>query len=203
MRSRPSAGSAHLPARGNRYWITSATVDGTIPSSNKIAKLRLRFSLALGVIGLLATSLAAHAQPLNNIKARQIIDPFYSLFSVATRGDVSAIVKSTVTPDYESCSGYLPSECRNRDATIKAFEGVAKAIPDMRLDIREVLVSGDRVVVLGELTGTPAGNLFGVPHTGKSFRIMTIDIQTIRNGRIAKSFHSENWLSALGQIRSN
>jgi hypothetical protein len=25
--------------------------------------------------------------------------------------------------------------------------------------------------------GTPAGDLFGVPHTGKSFRIMAIDIQ--------------------------
>jgi hypothetical protein len=39
-------------------------------------------------------------------------------------------------------------------------------------------------------------------HTGKSFRIMAIDIQTIKDGKIAKTFHMENWLSALGQLRA-
>jgi PAS domain S-box-containing protein len=49
---------------------------------------------------------------------------------------------------------------------------------------------------------TPAGDLFGAPHTGKSFRIMAIDIQTIRDGTIARTYHLENWLSALGQLRA-
>jgi predicted ester cyclase len=71
----------------------------------------------------------------------------------------------------------------------------------MKFDIKEVLVAGDRVIVRGEVTGTPAGELFGVPHTGKSFRMMAIDIQTIRDGKIAKTFHMENWLSALRQLR--
>ena len=30
---------------------------------------------------------------------------------------------------------------------------------------------------------------------------MAIDIQTIRGGRIARTFHMENWLSAIGQLR--
>ena len=76
------------------------------------------------------------------------------------------------------------------------------SIPDMEFDIKEVLVAGDRVVVRGEVTGTPAGELFGVPHTGKSFRIMAVDIQTNRNGKIAKTYHMENWLSAMGQLRA-
>jgi len=57
-------------------------------------------------------------------------------------------------------------------------------------------------IVRGEVTGTPSGALFGAPHTGKSFRIMAIDIQTIRDGRISKTYHLENWLSALGQLRA-
>ncbi len=77
----------------------------------------------------------------------------------------------------------------------------AKSIPDMKFDVKEVLVAGDRVIVRGEVTGTPAGDLFGVPHSGKSFRIMAIDIQTIRDGKIARTYHVENWLSALGQLR--
>jgi predicted ester cyclase len=107
-----------------------------------------------------------------------------------------------VTADYESCSGYLPGECWGRDTSIKVVENFAKSIPDMTFEIREMLVAGDRVIVRGEATGTPAGELFGVSNAGKSFKIMTIDIQTIRDGRIAKTYHMENWLSALGQLRA-
>jgi predicted ester cyclase len=63
-------------------------------------------------------------------------------------------------------------------------------------------LAGDRVVVRGEVTGTPAGELFGVPHTGRSFSIMAVDIQTIRDGKIAKTYHMENWLSALNRLRA-
>lgn len=70
-----------------------------------------------------------------------------------------------------------------------------------RISVLNVSVSGDRVIVRGELSGTPAGELFGVPHTGTSFRIMAIDIQTIRDGKIGRTYHLENWLSALGQLR--
>ena len=57
-------------------------------------------------------------------------------------------------------------------------------------------------IVRGEVAGTPAGPLFGAPHTGKSFRIMSIDIQTIKDGKLVKTYHLENWLAALGQLRA-
>ena len=142
------------------------------------------------------------AQGLTEPQARAFIAPWYSLFNVGTRGDVKSIQDQVLTPDYESCAGYLPGECWGRDTSIKVVGNFAKSIPDMKFDIKEVLVAGDRVIVRGEVTGTPAGELFGVPHTGKSFRMMAIDIQTIRGGKIAKTYHMENWLSALGQLRA-
>ena len=142
------------------------------------------------------------AQPLTEKQARTVIAPWYSLFNVATRGDVRTIQEQVLTPDYESRSGYLPNECWGREASIKVVGNFANSIPDLKFDIKEVLVAGDRVIVRGEVTGTPAGELFGVPHTGKSFKIMAIDIQTVRDGKIAKTFHMENWLSALGQLRA-
>ena len=159
--------------------------------------------LALTVVVLLTGVSAASAQSLTEAQARAIIAPWYSLFNIATRGDVKAIQERVLTADYESCSGYLPGECWGRDTSIKVVANFAQSIPDMTFDIKEVLVAGDRVIVRGEVSGTPAGELFGVPHGGKSFRIMAIDIQTIRDGRIARTFHMENWLSALGQLRGN
>ena len=64
-------------------------------------------------------------------------------------------------------------------ASIKAVGGFAKSIPDMKFEIKEVLVAEDRAIVRGEVTGTPAGDLFG-----------------------ARTYHLENWLSALGQLRA-
>jgi len=139
---------------------------------------------------------------LSEAQARAIIAPWYSLFNVTTRGDVKAIQEQILTQDYESCADYLAGECWGRETSIKVVSNFAKTIPDMKFDIKEVLVAGDRVIVRGEVIGTPAGELFGVPHSGKSFRIMAVDIQTIREGKIAKTFHMENWLSAIGQLRA-
>ena len=139
---------------------------------------------------------------LTEEQARAAIAPWYSLFNVAGRGDVKAIQEQILTADYESCAGYLPGECWGRDTSIKVVSNFANTIPDMKFDIKEVLVAGDRVIVRGEVTGTPSGDLFGVPHSGKSFRIMAGDIQTIRDGKIARTFHMENWLSAIGQLRA-
>jgi ketosteroid isomerase-like protein len=150
----------------------------------------------------LSGATAASAQGLTEQQARAIITPWYSLFNVATRGDVKSMQEQILTTDYESCSGYLPGECWGRDTSIKVVGNFSKSIPDMKFDIKEVFVAGARVIVRGEVTGTPAGELFGVPHTGKSFRMMAIDIQTIKDGKISKTSHLENWLSAVGQLRA-
>jgi hypothetical protein len=39
-----------------------------------------------------------------------------------------------------------------------------------------------------------------VPFTGKAFSIMSIDIHTIRDGRIQTTFHLEDWAGALRQL---
>jgi ketosteroid isomerase-like protein len=144
----------------------------------------------------------ASAQSLTEAQARTVIAPWYGLFNQPVQGDMKTLQEQILTADYESCWGYLPGECWGREASIKVVGGFAKSIPDMKFEIKEVLVAGDRVIVRGEVTGTPAGDLFGVPHSGKSFRIMAIDIQTIRDGKMARTYHLENWLSALGQLRA-
>ena len=162
----------------------------------------IKLTLLSLAAALLTGASAVSAQGLSEGQVRTIIAPWYSLFNVASRGDVKAIQEQVLTADYESCSGYLPGECWGRDTSIKVVGNFANSIPDMKFEIKEMLVAGDRVIVRGEVSGTPAGDLFGVPHTGKSFKIMAIDIQTIKDGKIAKTFHIENWLSALGQLRA-
>jgi predicted ester cyclase len=148
------------------------------------------------------TKASTSGRPLTEERARAIIAPWYSLFTVPDRGDVRTIAEQVLTADFQSCAGDRPGECQGREAEIKLVESFAQTIPDMRWEIIEVLVAGDRVIVRGEQTGTPAGELFGAPHTGRSFRMMAVDIHTIRDGRIARTFHVEDWRGALDQLRA-
>jgi ketosteroid isomerase-like protein len=159
--------------------------------------------LAALAAALLAAASAASAQNLTEAQARTVIAPWYALFNQPAPGDaVKSVHEQLLAPDYQSCWGVLPGDCWGRDQSMKVVGNFAKSIPDMKFDIKEVLVAGNRVIVRGEVSGTPSGDLFGVPHAGKSFRILAIDIQTIRDGRIAQTYHLENWLSALGQLRA-
>ena len=43
--------------------------------------------------------------------------------------------------------------------------------------------------------------LFGVNGKGKSFEIMSIDIHTIKDKKIVKTYHIEDWAGALRQLK--
>src|SRR6202050_1052436 len=102
-----------------------------------------RMLAATALLG--AAASGATAQPVTEERARAIIAPWYSLFNVATRGDVKTTQEQVLTADYESCSGYLPNECWGRDTSIKVVSNFANSLPDMKSDIKEVPVSGYRI----------------------------------------------------------
>ena len=77
-----------------------------------------------------------------------------------------------------------------------------KLIPDLRWEIQETLQDGNRVVVRSIATGTPNGDFMGLPTNGtRSFRIMTIDIHTVVDGRVSQVWHLEDWATAMRQLR--
>ncbi|MEP7120959.1 MAG: ester cyclase [Byssovorax sp.] len=130
--------------------------------------------------------------------ARSIVAPFYNALNRPAEKDVAALVEGAALADWRSFSGEGVS--KSRDEFIQQVKGFGKLIPDLAWDIKEVLVDGDKVVVRSEASGTPAGELFGVPHGGKSLRIMTIDVHTVRDGKLAAAHHVEDWAGAIRQL---
>jgi len=150
----------------------------------------------------LAASTFASAQSLTEANARRIIAPFYANFTMPVKGDANSLLEQSTIVDWQSCSGTDANQCRGREVSAKVFAGFGQAIPDMRHEVKEVVVARDKIVVRGDLTGTPAGEFFGVPHSGKSFKIMAVDVHTVKDGKIAKTYHVEDWASALNQLRA-
>jgi predicted ester cyclase len=130
--------------------------------------------------------------------AMAIISPFYDALNAGAGKDTAAIIKSATTPEWVSCSSN--DGCGPRDAVIKGMMGLEQAVPDLKWSIKQVIVAGNQVVVRGEASGTPAGDFMGVPHGGKSFKIMSTDIHTVENGKITKSYHVEDWMEATRQL---
>jgi len=79
---------------------------------------------------------------------------------------------------------------------------LGQVVPDLTWEPQEIIELEDgRFVVRGLAAGTPVGPFFGVePPTGKSFEIMSIDILTLDDGKIAHTYHLEDWTSAIAQL---
>lgn len=135
---------------------------------------------------------------LNAEQARQIVAPFYDMLNRPATKDIKALGDRCIASDWKSYSG--ETEFKGKEAFLGQAGGFGKLIPDLRWDIKEVLVAGDRVIVRSEASGTPQGPLFGVQPTGKSFRIMTIDIHTVRDGKLVTAHHVEDWAGAIRQL---
>jgi predicted ester cyclase len=131
-------------------------------------------------------------------KALAAVAPFYDGLNAAPGKDVAGVLRQATAPDWVSCGAN--DVCGAREQVIAAIAGRHKAIPDLKWEIKEVLVAGNRVTVRGEATGTPAGEFMGVPHGGKSFKLMSIDVHTIEGGKIVRSYHVEDWLGAVRQL---
>ena len=139
------------------------------------------------------------APSLTGEQARGIVAPLYEALNEPTEKDVPALLANATNPDYRSCS--TNSDCLSRDQLAEVFTALGKIIPDLNWTIKDIWTSGNRIVVRGEATGTPTGELFGVKPTGKSFKTISIDMFTVRDGRLATAYHVENWMAAMEQIK--
>lgn len=111
-------------------------------------------------------------------------------------------VRAIVAEDWVSIP--TPRGGPGAEGLIKSLAGFAKAVPDLQWQAEEILQDGNRYIVRGKATGTPAGPFFGIdPATGKSFEIMSIDIHTVENGKIVRSYHVEEWTTAIRQLTAN
>ncbi len=136
---------------------------------------------------------------MNRDNARSIVAPFYDALNKPSSKDVRALVEGIALADWRSFAGETAS--KGRDEFIQQVVGFGKLIPDLVWEIKEVIADGDKIVVRSEASGTPAGDFMGVPHSGKRFAIMTIDIHTVAGGKLAQAHHVEDWASAIRQLK--
>ncbi|MBF0378734.1 MAG: ester cyclase [Desulfamplus sp.] len=131
---------------------------------------------------------------------KEIVKPFYTkCLTVNNDTDISKLMVNLLSDDFQSIGS---AEIKNKETLIGQLHFFWKLIPDLKWEIQEMLQDGNKVIVRSIATGSPKGDFMGLPTDGsKSFKIMTIDIHTVENGKIVKVHHLEDWAVAMRQLK--
>lgn len=89
---------------------------------------------------------------------------------------------------------------RGRESLYEAASGFHKGFADFHDEMIQVVAQGDRVVYLGEITGTHTGDLFGVPASGKPVKVYGINYFRMKDGKIMERWGIFDVMGMMQQI---
>jgi hypothetical protein len=106
-----------------------------------------RYTVNVKIVGLAGALLAfmaspAGAQSLTIEKARAIVAPFYVALNRPAGIDVIKLIEQATSPDWMTCGGN--DVCIPREKLIEGFKSRGEALPDIKWEIKEILVASYR-----------------------------------------------------------
>jgi len=108
-------------------------------------------------------------------------------FGLFNAGDIEGFGDSLAEDflEHEPVPGIPPTKA----GTKELLTGMRAGFPDMRFDVEDILVDGDKVVVRLHVTGTQTGSFMGIPATGRKIDVAAIDIVRFADDGLAH----EHW----------
>lgn len=108
-------------------------------------------------------------------------------------------VEEFVTDDFVNHEAW-PGEDPGYEGFRLRLRRLHDAVPDIRMEIHEVLAEGDLVAYRATLSGTHEGELLGMAPTGRSFRVQHMHMLRMRDGRASEHWATRDDLGMLQQL---
>ena len=83
---------------------------------------------------------------------------------------------------------------------VRAWFGILHAAFDGRIDVDDIIETGDKVASRWRFSGTHIGEFNGIPATGKSFSGEFMSIERFEDGRIVERWEVGDLLGILQQL---
>ena len=93
-----------------------------------------------------------------------------------------------------------PGQPPGREGMKHLIVQLRTSFPDLKVTNQEILQEGNKVIVRSQLTGTQRGDFVGLAPKNRALNIMAIDIHEFRDGKIVRTWHTEDWLTGLSQL---
>jgi predicted ester cyclase len=117
-------------------------------------------------------------------------------------GDV-LYANAVLAPDFVDRT-LPPGRPQGPEGPVFASKNFRTAVPDLHVEIEEMLIVSDRVIgrlrFTGHFTGTFGNGAAARQGDGRAIEFIATDIYRIANGRIAENWHLEDNLTLLRQL---
>ncbi|MDR7278648.1 ester cyclase [Catenuloplanes atrovinosus] len=107
------------------------------------------------------------------------------------------LVDRFVAEDYINHNAVVPD---GREANRSFWTAFLTGLPDARVTMEDLVVSGDRVVGRFTYRGTHTGDLLGIPASGATVEMRSIDIWRVRDGMFAEHWDELNLMEVFQQV---
>ncbi|XYI00132.1 ester cyclase [Sorangium sp. So ce1128] len=109
------------------------------------------------------------------------------------------LIDEAVTQDWEDIP-LPPGHGQGPESVKPILRAFFEAFPDVHIAVLDVLQEPGRAAVRSVLTGTHRGTFMGVAASGREISVPCHDFHELREGRIARTWHLEDWFAAFAQI---
>ena len=108
-------------------------------------------------------------------------------------------IKSFYAAEYVGVDVGQAEPQRGPQGISRSVDRYLQAFPDLRLVEEDVVIEGDRAVLVWTAHGTHGGKLMNIPPTGRKVSVRGVSVLTIENGKIASGLYV--W-DAAGLLRT-
>lgn len=125
-------------------------------------------------------------------------DVYKGFIDAVNRQDLEAAERFVDPERYrENCVGFTHGFVR-WDVAKQSIRQVWKGIPDLHVDLPQIMADGDVVVAHGTVSGTATGRLYGAPATKRHYEANFFDFVRVDDARIVERIQQAD---VLGQMR--
>lgn len=127
----------------------------------------------------------------------QIFTRFWD--EVVTGGNLDAIDELVADDIIEHEEGF-PGQPPGKEGVKFFVNTLREAFPDIKAKAGNTLADGNLAAGEATLTGTHKGEFMGVPASGKSFEVDSVDIIRVEDGKVAEHWGVTDNMSLMQQI---
>jgi predicted ester cyclase len=109
------------------------------------------------------------------------------------------LARAALAPDFMD-RALPPGRPQGIEGPLQASKMFLGAVPDLKVQVRQMIVAADRVVVHLHFSGHFTGTFNGARGQGQVVDFIATDIYRIADGRIAENWHLEDNLTFLQQV---
>jgi steroid delta-isomerase-like uncharacterized protein len=119
-------------------------------------------------------------------------------YQLISAGDIDGFgrLMSDDFVEHEEVPGLAPT----KEGVLDFFRDYLVAFPDLRMEVLDLVASGDKAVARVKATGTQDGEFMGMPPSGRSVEVELIDIMRFDDGLVVEHWGVMDMLAMLQQL---